>query len=69
MDCCDCHDKLGVLTQSYVNPVTTLGQLVAEAATLTLNARFDECDADWSSSCQQMSDVKVCNQIECQVCH
>jgi hypothetical protein len=50
-----------VLTQSWVNPPTrSLGGLAGELAGLALNLKLDQCDADWSTSCNTLSSLHVC---------
>jgi len=50
-----------VLTRNWVNPPNrALGYLAAESAALTLNIRFDTCDADFSSSCGRLENLNVC---------
>jgi len=50
-----------VLTQNWVDPpLRALGGLAGETAGLALNLKFDECDAEWSTSCNNLRDLTVC---------
>jgi hypothetical protein len=50
-----------VLSQNWVNPPTrSLGGLAGETAGLALNLKLDECDADWSTSCNNLRGLTVC---------
>jgi hypothetical protein len=57
----DDESTAAVLTQSSVNaPSRSLGGLAGETAGLALNIKLDECDAEWSTSCNTLSSLSVC---------
>ncbi len=57
----------GALTSNYVNPTNRIeaGSFAGEVAALALNLRFDDCDADWSTSCIELRQVRVCHSNPC----